>query len=95
MAAIIAGFDPTITQSRMERLLSATAQDRDGGALDTAGWDRYFGFGRLDAKYAVELAATRSSPPQPINLSSRMRVGASQVLQQRVETLRIANYVPA
>lgn len=78
VAAIIAGFDPTITQSRMERLLSATAQDRDGGALDTAGWDPYFGFGRLDAKYAVELAATRSSPPQPINLSSRIRVGAGE-----------------
>ncbi len=75
VAAIIAGLDPSITQQKMEKLLCATSQDQVGGVSDTRGWDQYFGWGRLNAKYAVELGGTRTSPPQPINLSSRMRVG--------------------
>jgi hypothetical protein len=74
VAAIVAGLDPTITQQKMEKLLCATAQDGVGGASDTPGWDQYFGYGRLNARNAVQLAATRSAPPQPLNLSSRMRV---------------------
>ncbi len=75
IAAIIASLDPSITQEKMEKLLCATAQDQVGGASDAPGWDQYFGFGRLNARFAVELGATRAAPPQPINLSSRMRVG--------------------
>lgn len=76
VAAIILGLDPSITQTKMEKILCATAFDRAGGPSDPPGWDQYYGFGRLNARYAVEIAATKAPPPQPLNLSSRMRVGS-------------------
>ncbi|MBA2742949.1 MAG: S8 family serine peptidase [Chthoniobacterales bacterium] len=75
VAAIAIALDPSLNQRKMEQLLRATAEDQIGGVEDTPGRDSYFGFGRLNARFAVQLAATRSPPPQPINLSSRMRVG--------------------
>lgn len=74
VAAIIASLRPTINQREMEQLLCATAQDQVGGATDTPGWDQYFGYGRLNARYAVQLAAQQAPLPEPLNLSTRLRV---------------------
>lgn len=74
VAAIIASLRPSIDQRTMEQLLCATAQDQVGGPTDTPGWDQYFGYGRLNARYAVQLAAQQTPLPEPLNLSTRLRV---------------------
>lgn len=74
VAAIVAALRPSIDQRTMEQLLRATAQDQAGGSTDSRGWDQYFGYGRLNARYAVELAAQHTPLPEPLNLSTRLRV---------------------
>lgn len=74
VAASIAGLNPAINQRQMEQLLTASAQDGVGGSFDTAGWDQYFGYGRLNAKYALDLGSRRAAPAQPLNVSTRARV---------------------
>ncbi len=64
VAAIIAGLHPNIDQAGMEQILCASAQDQVGGAVkDTPGWDQYFGYGRLNANYALQLARLQGSVP--------------------------------
>ncbi|HEV3410313.1 MAG TPA: hypothetical protein VG095_08455, partial [Chthoniobacterales bacterium] len=58
-------------QREIEWLLWASAQDRLGGASDTAGWDQFHGYGRLNALYAVQMAAQQTPLPLPLNLSTR------------------------
>ena len=74
VAALIAGLNPSITQREMEPLLLASSQDGVGGSFDTPGWDQYFGYGRLNAKYALDLGSRRAAPAQPLNVSTRARV---------------------
>ena len=71
VASIVASLKPNITQREMEQLLCASAQDGVGDATDTPGWDQYYGFGRLNAKYAVQIAASTSALPEPLNVSTR------------------------
>jgi Subtilase family len=64
VAAIIAGMNPAINQAGMEQILCAAAEDQVGGAAqDTPGWDQYFGYGRLNAKFALQLAGLQGSVP--------------------------------
>jgi hypothetical protein len=74
VAALIASIWPSINQRQMEQLLSATAEDNRGDPDDTPGWDQYFGYGRLNARYAVEAALHHSSPAQTSNLATRLQV---------------------
>ncbi|MGZ5001823.1 MAG: S8 family serine peptidase [Chthoniobacterales bacterium] len=71
VASIVASLKPGITQRQMEQLLCASAQDQVGDATDTPGWDQYYGFGRLNANYAVTMAASSSALPEPLNVSTR------------------------
>ena len=71
---MVAGLNPSINQRAMEQLLTATSQDGVGGSFDTPGWDQYFGYGRLNAKLALEAASRQSAVPQPLNVSTRARV---------------------
>jgi hypothetical protein len=50
--------------------------DRVGDATDAPGWDQYYGYGRLNAKNAVQLAlANSTSAPTLTNISTRVSVG--------------------
>ena len=73
VAALLASLDPTLVQGDVEQLLCASAQDRVGGSRDTAGRDNYFGYGRLNALYALQLArswlSTSWNPPDAVSLS--------------------------
>ena len=75
VAALVASLRPSINQRTMEQLLEATAEDGVGNpAEDTPGWDQYYGYGRLNARYAVQMAAQQTPLPEPLNLSTRLRV---------------------
>ena len=52
VAALIMGANSTLVPSEVESLLDSTADD-----LGSAGWDPYFGFGRVNAAAAVQAAA--------------------------------------
>ena len=75
VAALVASLRPSINQRTMELLLAATAQDGTGHpGEDTPGWDEFHGYGTLNAKYAVQMAAQQAPLPEPLNLSTRLRV---------------------
>lgn len=59
VAGLLASLDPNITQDQVQTLLCAAAEDRVGNASDTAGFDKYYGWGRLNALYTLQLAQTR------------------------------------
>ncbi len=74
VAAIIAGLNPAINQAGMEQILCAAAEDQVGDAgKDTPGWDQYFGYGRLNAKYALQLAGLQGSVPVASSTSATLQ----------------------
>ncbi len=75
VVALLASIDPSLDHTRAEQLLRASADDQLGDANDTPGWDQYHGAGRLNAGRALALASA-ANPPQPLNISTRGRVGA-------------------
>ncbi len=56
VGALLFSLNPTLSPDQVERLLEDTAVD-----LGTAGWDTYYGHGRVDAQAAV-LAALEAKP---------------------------------
>ena len=58
VAALILSVDPNLTNLEVQRILYRSAHD-----LGEPGWDRYYGWGRVDARAAVEMAL---NPPPPI-----------------------------
>jgi len=71
VAAIVASLKPRIAQREMEQLICASAQDRVGDGTDMPGWDLFYGYGRLNAKYAVQIAKQQTPLPEPLNISTR------------------------
>jgi parallel beta-helix repeat protein len=58
VAALILSADPNLTNLEVQRILYRSAQD-----LGEPGWDQYYGWGRVDARAAVEMAL---NPPSPL-----------------------------
>jgi len=58
VAALILSVDPNLTNVEVQRILYRSAHD-----LGEPGWDQYYGFGRVDARAAVEMAL---DPPPPL-----------------------------
>jgi hypothetical protein len=50
-----------MTYSQMQALIEQTADD-----LGSAGWDQYYGYGRINARRALERIALQVSPAQPL-----------------------------
>jgi len=84
VACLIAAARPALAQAEMHTLLCASAEDEVGGILDTPGFDIYYGWGLLNADYALTLARTEAIPgpimtggvatlqwPAPDNATSR------------------------
>ena len=51
MAALILSVNPNLTNLEVKRILYRSAHD-----LGEPGWDEYYGWGRVDARAAVEMA---------------------------------------
>ena len=83
---LLAAVDPDVTPEEARQLLCAGAEDRVGNASDVAGFDRYYGWGRLNAHHSLMLAqarvevgesedgAARLSWASPANASSQVPV---------------------
>jgi subtilisin family serine protease len=57
VAALLMSANPGLRSADVEKILFSTAAD-----LGTAGWDPYFGHGRVDASRAMQLALDTKSP---------------------------------
>jgi subtilisin family serine protease len=70
LAALLWSFAPSLSNSQVRNTIQTTTDD-----LGTAGWDQYYGYGRINARRALEAVALQTSPAQPFlfvadNLSS-------------------------
>ncbi len=54
-ATLLLALDPSLTQSQVENILRASADDQVGNAADTLGFDTTYGHGRLNVHSAVLL----------------------------------------
>ena len=61
VAGLLAALNPAITHEQVQTLLCAGAEDQLADANDTAGFDNYHGWGRLNAYNTLLLAQTRAS----------------------------------
>lgn len=54
VAALLLAQDPSRTPDDLSTIITSTAEDQVGDLLeDTPGWDQYYGFGRLNARNAL------------------------------------------
>ena len=58
VAALILSVDPNLTNLEVQRILYRSSHD-----LGEPGWDQYYGWGRVDARAAVEMALNPPPPP--------------------------------
>jgi major membrane immunogen (membrane-anchored lipoprotein) len=58
LLALIWGVDGTFTNDQVEQILKDSAIDKGD-----PGWDKYYGWGRIDAGAALELATADDEPP--------------------------------
>jgi len=61
LAALLRSYAPGMTSSEVEALIKQTTDD-----LGSAGWDQYYGYGRINARRALERIALQISPAQPV-----------------------------
>ncbi|HEY3375715.1 MAG TPA: S8 family serine peptidase [Candidatus Aquicultor sp.] len=57
LAALLCSINPNLTNAMIEGKIYASADD-----LGTVGWDRYFGYGRINAARAVSMPADSTVP---------------------------------
>ncbi len=66
VAALVLAADPGLGPDAIADIIRQTADDQVGNpGEDTPGWDRYHGWGRLNALRAVDLALPALKPPGP------------------------------
>lgn len=63
VCGLLAALRPDLTHEQARQLLCAGAEDQVGGAADTAGFDNYHGWGRLNAYHSLLLAQMQLDPP--------------------------------
>lgn len=67
LCALMRGIDPSISVEDMRDILTSTAEDQVGDpSEDVAGFDRYYGHGRVNAGAALNIAVSRSKPLAPL-----------------------------
>jgi len=71
-AALLLSINPDLKQAEVSALLTVGAEDGVGDGEDTAGWDQYFGWGRLNVLNSILLAETK--PGIEVLVDGRMRL---------------------
>lgn len=96
--ALILSQNPALSASEAEQVLFSTAHD-----LGTAGWDTYYGHGRVNAAQAVALASstkgtmgvpdtTAPSAPQNLSVTSVTGSAASLAWGQATDNVGVTGY---
>lgn len=76
-AALLLSINPDLGQEELAALLTVGAEDGVGDAQDTAGWDQYFGWGRLNVLNSILLAETKPGIEALVDGRMRLRWAAS------------------
>ncbi|RTQ53332.1 T9SS type A sorting domain-containing protein [Hymenobacter gummosus] len=97
VASLMLGRNPQLTPAQVKTILQNTADDRVGPATeDVAGWDPYFGYGRLNANRALAAVVTKARPaevsvaeglqayPNPAPGAVTLRVTDARLLQREL-----------
>jgi len=67
LASLLLAQDPTRTADSLSAIITRTAEDKVGLASeDVTGWDKYYGYGRINAYYALKgqkSGVSSSAPP--------------------------------
>ncbi|MBN1307712.1 MAG: S8 family serine peptidase [Chitinispirillaceae bacterium] len=84
VASLLLSKNPALTPSQIKDILRQSADDQVGDpSEDTKGWDKYFGWGRLNAHKALQMAsAVRNSRYRP-----------QVVMTRNVVTLTLTNMI--
>ncbi|MBI1876966.1 MAG: peptidase S8 [Chloroflexi bacterium] len=61
LAALLWSMAPSLSNSQVRSLIENTADD-----LGATGWDQFFGYGRINARRALETMALQADPTQPL-----------------------------
>jgi subtilisin family serine protease len=88
VAALLASLKPNITHEQVQTLLCAGAEDQVGDANDTAGFDNYYGWGRLNGYNTLLLAQTQATATRSnsqVILSWRSPTNAANKKPYRIE----------
>ncbi|MBN1757990.1 MAG: S8 family serine peptidase [Chitinispirillaceae bacterium] len=63
VVSLLLAKNPTLTPAQIKEILHQSAEDQVGDpSEDTKGWDKYFGYGRLNAYNALKLASGVTTP---------------------------------
>jgi hypothetical protein len=62
IAALLLSVDPSLTPHELEELIKRGAEDQLGGADDLPGWDRSYGWGRVNARRSLDLLIANGGP---------------------------------
>lgn len=96
VASLMLGRNPQLTPAQIKLILQNTADDQVGPATeDAAGWDPYFGHGRLNANRALAAVVTGSRAaasvaeglqvyPNPAQGSAHVRVTDARLLNREL-----------
>ena len=76
LAALLWSFAPSLSNSQVRNTIQTTTDD-----LGTAGWDQYYGYGRINVRRALEAVALQTSPAQPFLLVADNLSSASSNVQ--------------
>lgn len=63
LAALLWSYAPTLNNSQVKTIIESTTDD-----LGTPGWDQYYGYGRINARRALERLALQITPNPPLLL---------------------------
>jgi subtilisin family serine protease len=73
VASLLLAQDPNRTPGDIKYILEATAEDMVGNPIeDTPGWDQYYGFGRVNAYYA--LLSSQPCLPEGITFETQEQI---------------------
>ncbi|MCI1187582.1 S8 family serine peptidase [Hymenobacter sp. DH14] len=97
LASLLLTLRPQLTPAQVKAIIERTADDRVGPASeDAAGWDLYFGYGRINAGRALAnvLTATQANQdvaagfrlfPNPARGAVTLQLGEARLLQRQVQ----------
>lgn len=76
LAALLRSFAPSLTPDQVQSIIQNTTDD-----LGVAGWDQYYGYGRINAWHALETIILQPSPAQPVLLLGDNQPSTSGVVR--------------
>jgi subtilisin family serine protease len=76
LAALLWSYAPDLSRGQIESIIQGTADD-----LGSSGWDQYYGYGRINARRALEIVTLQTAPAQTIMFLDNDPATVSSIIQ--------------